>query len=96
MEHIIDLTGLKERRRFSLSGKFYGKDDVGGRELSFTNCYMQMNGKPFLGISGECHYARVHEHQWEDTLLKMKMGGINTVATYVFWISAMGLYGKSD
>ena len=86
MEHILDLTGLREKRQHPLSGRFYGKDETGGRELSFTNYYMQMNGKPFLGISGECHYARVHERQWEDTLLKMKMGGINTVATYVFWI----------
>lgn len=86
MEYVLDLTGLKGKKRFSLSGRFYGKDNVRGRELSFTNFCMQMNGKPFLGISGECHYARVHERQWEDTLLKMKMGGINTVATYVFWI----------
>ena len=94
MEHVLDLTRVKGEKRFPLSGKFYGKDVIRGRELSFTNYYMRMNGKPFLGISGECHYARVHERQWEDTLLKMKMGGINTVATYVFWIHHEEQEGK--
>lgn len=47
---------------------------------------MEMDGKPFFGISGECHYSRVSENQWEDTILKMKMGGINILATYIFWI----------
>ena len=86
MEHVLDLTGMKRKERFPLSERFAGQDEAGGRELSFTNGCMLMNGAPFLGISGECHYARVHERQWEDTILKMKMGGINTVATYVFWI----------
>lgn len=53
MEHVLDLTGLKGKKGFSLSGRFYGKDDVRGRELSFINFCMQMNGKPFWGISGE-------------------------------------------
>ena len=46
---------------------------------------MIIGGKPFLAISGECHYSRVPEDQWEDTILKMRAGGVNVVATYVFW-----------
>lgn len=86
MEHYMDLRKVEEKRIVPLSEKFYGKDRVSGRELSFTNYYMQIDGKPFMGISGECHYSRVHENQWEDTILKMKMGGINIVSSYVFWI----------
>lgn len=56
-----------------------------GESISFTNYYMERNGKPFFGICGEFHYCRYHEDLWEDELLKMKMGGINLVCTYIFW-----------
>ncbi len=85
MENKIDLRGYQQRERRRLSEKFYGKDNA-GNELSFNNYYMEMNGTPFFGITGECHYSRVNENQWEDTILKMKMGGINIIATYMFWI----------
>lgn len=80
----LDLTDHKEKKIFPLSEKFRGKDP-NGNEISFTNYYMQYNGRPFFGISGEYHYSRVHEEQWEDTILKMKMGGLNIISTYCFW-----------
>lgn len=86
MRHGLNLQEVFSKKVVPLSDKFYGKDEVNGKELSFTNYYMMLDGKPFLGISGECHYSRVNEEQWEDTLRKMKMGGINIVAAYVFWI----------
>lgn len=86
MQHCLELKGIRKKAIVPLSEKFYGKDDINGKELTFTNYYMQINGKPFLGVGGECHYSRVHESQWEDTILKMKMGGINIISTYIFWI----------
>ncbi|GAB2545841.1 beta-galactosidase [Gracilibacillus alcaliphilus] len=56
-----------------------------GSEISFTNYYMEVDGKPFFGISGEFHFSRYNHELWEDELIKMKMGGINIVPTYVFW-----------
>jgi len=85
MMYYLDLTGHNEKSITPLSEKFRGKDPE-GNEISFTNYYMELNGRPFFGISGECHYSRVHQNQWEDTILKMKMGGINIVSTYCFWI----------
>ncbi|WP_310602165.1 beta-galactosidase [Anaerosporobacter sp.] len=93
MENKINLTSYRKRERTKLSDKFYGKDPS-GKELSFTNYYMEMNGKPFFGITGECHFSRVHENQWEDTILKMKMGGINIIATYMFWIHHEEIEGQ--
>lgn len=84
MAYYLDLTSHKEKKITPLSEKFRGKDPQ-GNEISFTNYYMELNGQPFFGISGECHYSRVHENQWEDTILKMKMGGINIVSSYCFW-----------
>lgn len=86
MLHSLDIKEVSKKSVTALSDKFYGKDKKNGTELSFNNYYMMLDGNPFLGVSGECHYARVCEDQWEDTLLKMKMGGINIISTYVFWI----------
>ena len=35
---------------------------------------------------GEMHYSRVPCDRWEENLRKMKEGGIDVVASYVFWI----------
>ncbi len=86
MEHYMDLRNAEKKHIVPISDKFGGKDSVHNKELSFTNYYMEINGKPFMGISGECHYSRVHQEQWEDTILKMKMAGINIISTYIFWI----------
>ena len=85
MENRINIQEVRIPSYQRLSDQFFGTDPD-GREIGFNNYYMLMDGKPFFGISGECHYSRVPEERWEDTLLKMKAGGINTVATYVFWI----------
>ncbi|TDQ41152.1 beta-galactosidase [Aureibacillus halotolerans] len=56
-----------------------------GQTLQFTNYYLEMNDAPYFGISGEFHFSRYASERWDDELLKMKMAGINTVPTYVFW-----------
>lgn len=94
MKYELDLKRVREKYIVPLSDKFYGVDSVNSKELSFTSYYMQMNGKPFMGISGECHFSRVNENQWEDTILKMKMGGINIISTYIFWIHHEEIEGK--
>jgi hypothetical protein len=63
-----------------------GGSDRHGNTLDLTNYYLTWNGKPFFVISGEFHYSRYPEVYWEEELLKIKAGGVNTVATYVFWI----------
>ncbi|MBQ8956173.1 MAG: beta-galactosidase [Lachnospiraceae bacterium] len=84
MPYEIDITKTERVPVSRLSDKFFGKDPD-GRELGFTNDSMILDGKPFYAISGECHYSRVPEGRWEDTILKMKAGGINIISTYVFW-----------
>lgn len=55
---------------------------------------MYLDGKPVLPVMGEFHYARFPETEWRNELLKMKAGGINIVATYVFWIHHEEIEGK--
>jgi beta-galactosidase GanA len=45
-----------------------------------------LNGQRFYPISGEIHLARVPSSQWREELMRMKAGGLNAVAVYVFWI----------
>ena len=84
MRHEIDL------KNFSLSPVYpLGEDFSGaapnGDVLSFNNYYLEKNGKPFVAVSGEFHYSRMNETRWEDELIKMRLGGVNVVSTYLFW-----------
>ena len=45
-----------------------------------------VGGKHVLPVMGEIHYSRVPQNEWRREIRKMRAGGINIVATYVFWI----------
>src|SRR5690606_24148348 len=62
-----------------------GGTNKNGEDIRFTNYYMLRNGGASFGSCGEFHYSRNHCEQWEDEIIKMKMGGINIIATYIFW-----------
>lgn len=85
MAYKLNLENLKEKEIRPLGEDFKGTS-AGGEEISFTNYYMMKNGKPFFGVSGEFHFSRMSDTRWEDEMIKMKMGGISVVATYLFWI----------
>lgn len=95
MEHRMSLQDVTAKNIYPLGDDFRGRS-VDGTELSFTNYYMEKNGKPFFGVSGEFHFSRMSETRWEDEIIKMKMGGLNIVATYVFWIHHEEEEGKFD
>ncbi|RCW65870.1 beta-galactosidase [Saliterribacillus persicus] len=63
----------------------FGGSNTSGESYRFTNYYIEKNGRPYFGISGEFHYSRYHCEKWEDEIIKMKMGGIDIIPTYVFW-----------
>ena len=62
-----------------------GGSGTGGRSISVNNEYLEFNGKPWIPVTGEFHYCRYPRKYWDESLKKMKAGGINTIATYVFW-----------
>ena len=57
-----------------------------GGSIDINNNYISLNGKPCIPVMGEIHYSRCAESEWRTELQKMKAGGINMIATYVFWI----------
>lgn len=56
-----------------------------GDALRINSQYLELDGKPWLPVMGEFHYARVPEQEWNAELLKMKASGVDIVSTYVFW-----------
>ncbi len=57
-----------------------------GQTLQASQTALYKNGKPWLAVMGEFHYARYPAEEWETELRKMKAHGISIVSTYVFWI----------
>lgn len=43
------------------------------------------NGKRIMPVMGEIHFSRMEPESWREEILKMRAGGVNVVATYVFW-----------
>jgi hypothetical protein len=74
-----------QKKIYKSSLKLGGKNPK-GEEISFTNYYMELNEKPFFGICGEFQYSRYPYQYWEEEILKIKMSGINIIASYIFWI----------
>ncbi len=55
-------------------------------DFAFNNQYLTRDGKPWFPVMGEIHYTRYREDLWEESLRKMKAGGLSIVSTYVIWI----------
>jgi beta-galactosidase len=67
-----------------------------GQTFDADSQCLYRNGKPIIPVMGEFHYSRYPKDEWRNELLKMKAGGINVVATYVFWIHHEEEQGKFD
>jgi hypothetical protein len=68
----------------------------GGHTLTLDSRSLLRDGKPCVLMSGEFHYARCPDPEWRDELLKIKAGGINIVASYIFWIHHEEVQGEWD
>ena len=67
-----------------------------GHELGLNSRSLLLDGQPWFPVMGEFHYTRVPAAEWREELLKMKAGGIDIVATYVFWIHHEEVEGQWD
>ena len=64
----------------------FGGKNPGGQEIAVNSRYFLLDGKPWFPIMGEIHYSRYPREYWEESILKMQAGGIDIIATYVFWL----------
>ena len=67
-----------------------------GHEIGVNSRSLLFDGQPVFPVMGEMHYSRVPQAEWRDELLKMKAGGVDIVATYVFWIHHEEVEGQFD
>ena len=67
-----------------------------GYEISVNSRSLLFDGQPVFPVMGEMHYSRVPQAEWRDELRKMKAGGVDIVATYVFWIHHEEIEGQWD
>lgn len=73
-----------------------GGTDGNGQELAIANYYLTLGGEPFFAACGEAHFSRINPELWEDEIIKMKQGGINIIASYIFWIHHEEIEGEFD
>ena len=84
-QHVYELS-IPEVAKKIYNGhlKLGGTSPTGG-SIEVNSFYMMENGKPVIPIMGEFHYSRYPVEQWEESILKMKAGGLTVIPTYVFW-----------
>lgn len=66
------------------------------QEVSVNSVSLLRNGQPWMPVMGEFHFSRYPAQEWGDELEKMKAGGIDIVASYVFWIHHEEIEGTFD
>ena len=71
-------------------------EGFGDERITVTDRMLLKNGKPWLPVMGEVHYSRIPRERWAETLKKMKDGGLDVAASYVFWIHHEEEKGKFD
>ncbi len=62
----------------------WGGVNPAGDHLAANAEYLELNGKPWIMVAGEMHPARYPDEDWEEQILKMKAGGLNTISAYIF------------
>ncbi len=73
-----------------------GGKDPHGRVIDANSRTLTLDGHPWLPVMGEFHFSRYPQASWEQELRKMKAGGINIAATYIFWIHHEEIEGQFD
>lgn len=73
-----------------------GGSNIDGERIDVTSLYFEKGGKPYLGVMGEYHFTRDKRENWYRELCKMKAGGVDIVATYLFWIYHEEIEGEFD
>lgn len=62
-----------------------GGSNPKGERIAVNNYYITINNKPVIPVTGEFHFSRYPHQYWDESIKKMKAGGITVIPTYVFW-----------
>ena len=67
-----------------------------GTEYTYDSQCLYRDGKPWFPVMGEMHFTRYRKELWEESLRKMKAGGVSIVSTYLIWIHHEEEQGNFD
>ncbi|WP_432571650.1 beta-galactosidase [Kineococcus sp. SYSU DK005] len=62
-----------------------GEPEGSADRIEVTSRWIERAGRPWFPITGEVHYSRLPRERWKEVLGHARAGGLNSVATYVFW-----------
>jgi len=92
--HALDLRGArKEIKRGHLR---MGGANPRGDRLDVTSYYLEWNGAPIVPAMGEFAFSRYPAEHWAEELLKLRMGGVTIVSSYLLWIHHEEIEGRFD
>lgn len=83
IQKYMDLSHIQTESPVPL-GAFGGSN--GQESLAVNSRYFTRNGRPVFPVMGEFHFSRYPAAYWEESLQKIRAGGIQVVASYVIWI----------
>ena len=63
---------------------------------SYNHQHLLRDGHPWFPVMGEIHYARCQPDTWRESIRLMKAGGVDIIATYIFWIHHEPVEGQFD
>lgn len=90
--HMIKI-GRNGKKEEKMPFGYEGKEN---RKLGMTSRGLTRDGQPWYPVMGEFHFSRFRDLFWKDEIYKMKAGGIQILATYVFWIHHEEKRGEWD
>jgi beta-galactosidase len=64
--------------------------------IEVTGRWFERGGRPWFPITGEIHYSRLPRDRWNDVLGHARAGGLDSIATYVFWAAHEPEPGRFD
>jgi len=93
-EYLIDASGAQRPVRYEHLQA--GGTSPAGDTIDSNDYYLTWNDQPFIPVVGEFHFARYPNQYWEESLRKIKAGGIDVVATYIHWNVHEEIEGEFD
>ncbi|WP_205328245.1 beta-galactosidase [Glycomyces sp. YM15] len=74
----------------------YGEPAGTPDRITVTSRHLERGGRPWFPITGEIHYSRLPRERWNEVLGHARAGGLDSVATYVFWAAHEPEPGRFD
>ncbi len=95
-QKVFDINATISEQKIYTGHLKLGGTNPKGERITVNNYYISINNKPVIPITGEFHYSRYPNQYWDESIKKMKAGGITVIPTYVFWNLHEEKEGKFD